>query len=294
MMYKAHHLSSYLFIIISSVILQITNCDVHAFTPKVVSRQKCNNRLTKCSVSLSQESLASFPSAHSILGDQSEQIQKVQTFALASSSKFSHIKSIIQKRTIPIVATLLLAKALSNPILLSQSINSFFVKFPFIAAFCVCAFISGFADFIAQKATMMQFSKSSTSITPRPFEYKRTLAFFLYGGVYEGCVQEFIFNHIYPLVFGSGTDVLTVSKIVMFDMIFTSPLICLPVAYIIKGAIYNKSIMHSMKSYGNDINKNSILQKCWIRKLTFHHQSSCKGCFLPLCSSNLLFFKITL
>lgn len=41
--------------------------------------------------------------------------------------------------------------------------------------------------------------------------YPRTFAFFLYGGIYGGCAQYFIFNECYPVWFGEGTDLQTVA-----------------------------------------------------------------------------------
>ena len=59
------------------------------------------------------------------------------------------------------------------------------------------------------------------------FDLRRSLAFFLYGGFYQGCVGEIIYNNILPLL-GKGTDFKTVAKKVVADMGFISPMICIP------------------------------------------------------------------
>lgn len=38
------------------------------------------------------------------------------------------------------------------------------------------------------------------------FDFRRSLVFLIYGGLYQGCAQEFIYNNIMPHL-GTGTDV---------------------------------------------------------------------------------------
>lgn len=51
----------------------------------------------------------------------------------------------------------------------------------------------------------------------RDIRWQRALAFFLYGGLYQGCVQYYLFNECYPLWFGDGTDWHTILTKVAFD-----------------------------------------------------------------------------
>ena len=37
-----------------------------------------------------------------------------------------------------------------------------------------------------------------------PLEFRRNLAFILYGGLYQGMAQEIIFNDVFPIIFGDG------------------------------------------------------------------------------------------
>ncbi len=151
-----------------------------------------------------------------------------------------------------------------------QSINTCFIKFPYVAAFVICALKASIADLVVQKSmsstsTASSSSEASSSRKSKTrFEYKRNIAFFFYGGAYQGCVQEHIFNHIYPAVFGNGVDIRTVAMKVMLDIFFVTPFINLPVAYSIKGGIYKDSILSSMKRYFYDIKVNRLLHKNWM------------------------------
>ena len=65
------------------------------------------------------------------------------------------------------------------------------------------------------------------------FDFRRSLMFLIYGGLYQGCAQEYIYNDILPIL-GTDTDVKTVAKKVVLDMGFISPLICIPSKYRVK------------------------------------------------------------
>ncbi len=142
-------------------------------------------------------------------------------------------------------------------------INTFFVEYPYIAAFIVCAFKASSADFLVQRTSLKRQEKDAKGDNVI-FEWRRNIAFLFYGGAYQGCIQEYIFNHIYPFVFGTGTDPATVGKIVIVDIFVVNPMLNIPVAYIIKGIIYNDTILHSIKSYWHDVAKNGLLNKNWM------------------------------
>lgn len=93
---------------------------------------------------------------------------------------------------------------------------------------------------------------------------RRNMAFIIYGGLYQGIFQEFLFNGIFPRIFGDGTSALTVAKKVMFDMLFISPLICLPFAYIIKALVFQQSFLDGVKKYISDVKNNGLLGKYWL------------------------------
>ena len=184
---------------------------------------------------------------------------------VSRQTKKSSISKIIRSPIVPIILTsfTVLYNVLSNHTV-RQSINSFFVKFPYIAAFIICAFKASFADLVVQKS----LSSKTNPATPK-FEYKRNIAFFFYGGFYQGCVQEHIFNHIYPYLFGNGVDIHTVGMKVLVDIFCITPFLCLPLAYMIKGSIYKASLLNSIKRYIHDVRVNGLLRKNWIGECYF-------------------------
>ena len=77
------------------------------------------------------------------------------------------------------------------------------------------------ADLVAQKRQEQQESDGGkvSKKEVAKFDYKRNLAFTVYGAVYQGMAQEFIYNHMYGVWFGVGTSVRTVLSKVLFDLL---------------------------------------------------------------------------
>jgi len=117
------------------------------------------------------------------------------------------------------------------------------------------------ADFIAQKSPTSAKPGQTTKIF---LNYKRNFALLLYGGVYQGVIQEYLFNGIYPCLFGTDNAIVTAAKKVLFDMFVTTPILCLPVAYIIKALIFRQTFMEGIRRYVNDVKTNNLLTKCWL------------------------------
>jgi len=174
------------------------------------------------------------------------------------------------KKVLPFFAGLALYKTVPRADVTTRvlgSVNALFVHFPYVAAFMICGFKAALADGIVQKSTIKKeagVSNDSNDKNNLSFEFKRNIAFLFYGGLYQGCFQEFMFNTIFPLLFGTGTDLLTVITKVSFDMLVVSPFLCLPVAYVLKGAIYKDSITNSIKRYIYDVKENKLLKKYWM------------------------------
>ena len=178
------------------------------------------------------------------------------------------------------------------------SLNTFFKQYPYVAAFLICKYpcctifhvldsfqnswyiiplenIGGLqasaADLIAQKSSQITSTDNAVDIrggtnekgSQPTFEFKRNLAFLFYGGAYQGCFQEHLFNKLFPMIFGEGKGLLTVGMKVTFDMLIVSPFLCLPVAYLIKGAIYRLSFIESIRRYIHDVRQNALLKTYW-------------------------------
>lgn len=133
------------------------------------------------------------------------------------------------------------------------AIDTFWKSDPYTAAFVTCGFKASAADLVAQT--------KADDDNSRPISKRQNLAFFLYGALYQGVAQEFIYNHLYPRWFGVGKDVITVASKVLFDLLLQTTLITLPMAYLIKGIIFQYSAKEAMRRYKDDILNHGLLTK---------------------------------
>lgn len=93
------------------------------------------------------------------------------------------------------------------------------------------------------------------------FDIQRNLAYIMYGSLYQGMSQEYIYNHLYPLFFGIGTDITTVLVKVGFDLFVQTTLLTLPIAYMTKAVIYQYSFREAWKRYFDDVKNHGLLTK---------------------------------
>lgn len=75
--------------------------------------------------------------------------------------------------------------------------------------------------------------------------------------------QQIIFNEVFPLIFGTGTELSTVLSKVLCDSLVVTPFICLPVAYLVKSVIFQYSPKEAMRRYSDDVSNNGLLVKYW-------------------------------
>eukprot|EP01082_Thalassiosira_pseudonana_P013238 g11575.t1 g11575 contig6:138175-138926(-) len=141
---------------------------------------------------------------------------------------------------------------------------------PLASAFVTCGVKACAADLVAQKKQAAKDAKElfgddddDDGDISIPIEKRRNFAFFLYGGFYQGMAQEIIFNEVFPKLFGQGTDVYTVASKVLFDALVISPLVCLPVAYLVKSVIFQYSFREALRRYKSDVMENGLLTKYW-------------------------------
>lgn len=134
-----------------------------------------------------------------------------------------------------------------------SALDMFYKSAPYEAAFVTCGVKAAASDGLAQQ----------TERNGRPqFSWPRNLAFILYGGFYQGCFQNFVFNTFYPAVFGTGTDVATVAIKVVFDQLVLTPFLCLPCAYLVKAAVFRYPLQEGLQRYVADAKKDLLL-KYW-------------------------------
>jgi len=93
-------------------------------------------------------------------------------------------------------------------------------------------------------------------------DLRRSLMFLIYGGFYQGCAYEIIYNNVLPLI-GTGTDVLTVAKKVAVEMGFICPMITIPMAYLVKGLLSGRPVQESYAKYWFDVVNKGVVYKNW-------------------------------
>lgn len=172
-----------------------------------------------------------------------------------------------------------------------NEIDSFYQTFPYASAFITCGIKASAADLVAQQNEVITTSSASDnndnddvvvdarSLSAVPtttasvaeivdegllqqIDAKRNLSFIMYGGLYQGIAQFIIYNQIFPLMFGDGTDIVTVLSKVAFDNMFISPLVCLPVAYLAKSIVFQFSLEEAKERYIHDV-KDGLIFKYW-------------------------------
>jgi protein Mpv17 len=164
-------------------------------------------------------------------------------------------------------STKLQASALTTA---ASAVDALWRRHPYAAAGLTCGFKASMADLVAQKrqnklekgvSDNKKQKGGKALVTKPPFDVQRNVAFTIYGSVYQGMAQEFIYNHMYPIWFGAGTGVRTVLSKVLFDLLVQTTLVTLPVAYICKACIYRYSVKEAMRRYMDDIKNQGLLIK---------------------------------
>eukprot|EP00550_Attheya_septentrionalis_P009863 CAMPEP_0198287130 /NCGR_PEP_ID=MMETSP1449-20131203/6041_1 /TAXON_ID=420275 /ORGANISM="Attheya septentrionalis, Strain CCMP2084" /LENGTH=278 /DNA_ID=CAMNT_0043985035 /DNA_START=70 /DNA_END=903 /DNA_ORIENTATION=+ len=166
-----------------------------------------------------------------------------------------------------------------------SAVGALYKTRPFLAGFITCAIKAAAADMVAQKSDTGPVPEPAMSPVKhngrfhvkqggaialgdnRPlgqrFNYLRNVSFFLYGGLYCGMAQEFIYNHIFPVLFGNGKTMGKIGVKVVADLLFVGPLLTLPICYLVKTIVFRKTLADGMGSYLNDIQENGLLKKFW-------------------------------
>jgi protein Mpv17 len=134
-----------------------------------------------------------------------------------------------------------------------SAVESFFITNPYLAAFLTCSAKASAADFIAQ-------TKASASNV----DLSRNAAFLVYGGLYQGMAQQFMYSTVFPGMFGHDLDLYGLISQVAFDMTVVGPFLCLPLAYAVKGMfIGNDNVETGLQKYVHDVSSQGLLFKYW-------------------------------
>mmetsp|Transcript_37241 Transcript_37241/g.56816 ORF Transcript_37241/g.56816 Transcript_37241/m.56816 type:complete len:281 (-) Transcript_37241:31-873(-) len=155
--------------------------------------------------------------------------------------------------------------------LLSQ-VDQFFIDSPYTAAALVCGIKASAADGVAQfqewKDTLLLQEEEEEGEKRKGLavqaDWRRNIAFVTYGAAYQGLTQEFIFNHVYPIWFGTGTEWTVVLTKVAFTLLVVTTLLTLPSLYVIKGVIEQSSLKKALGKYVDDVKNQKLLQKFYM------------------------------
>lgn len=143
-------------------------------------------------------------------------------------------------------------------------IDSFYQTQPYLSAFVTCSVKASAADLVAQKQDDGDSKALNNNDVDDRVDIRRNIGFLLYGGLYQGMVQEYLYNTWFPSVFGDSTNLITVLEQVMLDMIILSPFLCLPVAYLVKASIAkDQSLPDGLQRYVDHVQQQGLLFKYW-------------------------------
>lgn len=167
--------------------------------------------------------------------------------------------------------------------------------YPYTAAAFICGFKASCADIVAQvqefnkeeeeeelggssspvlKSTQMLTATAAVDAAETEEkesfsflssnDWKRTGAFLAYGALYQGITQEYFFNHLYPVWFGTGTGLETVATKVAFTLLVQTTLLTLPSLYASKALIEGFPLKEAAQQYIYDIQYQGLLQKFYV------------------------------
>lgn len=140
------------------------------------------------------------------------------------------------------------------------ALDSFYQTQPYQAAFLTCSVKASAADFLTQKRTLDSEREEQSSV-----DIQRNVAFLVYGGLYQGICQEFIFGTLFPKIFGTDTSLYSVIEQVAMDMLVLTPLLCLPAAYLVKASMSEgESFQQGLEKYWNHVQQEGLLVKYWM------------------------------
>jgi Mpv17 / PMP22 family len=135
----------------------------------------------------------------------------------------------------------------------SEAISYWYLTYPYLSALMTCACKAGIADYIVQStaaATTTTISKTRDSDTrsiTQPQKHSmepsndtinigRNIGFILYGGLYQGVFQQYMYATVFPMYFDENDLPFVLSTMfqVALDMLILGPFLCLPIAYIVQ------------------------------------------------------------
>mmetsp|Transcript_33590 Transcript_33590/g.67803 ORF Transcript_33590/g.67803 Transcript_33590/m.67803 type:complete len:328 (-) Transcript_33590:326-1309(-) len=166
----------------------------------------------------------------------------------------------------------------------AAAVDNFYRTAPLESAFLTCGIKGSLADAIAQRLDVQQSkaptdedaaaraassqlvaTKTAQSIGDDDtssnqevqFDPSRNLAYVIYGGMYTGIAQHYIYNELFPQIFGHDPTGLTVFSEVVANALVVGPLIGMPIAYLIKALVLQQPPPSSDGDGNSDSNSSS-------------------------------------
>jgi hypothetical protein len=172
-------------------------------------------------------------------------------------------------------------------------IDAFMKATPYVTAFITGGLKSSAADFVAQTQEIRAMAKKSlpvvkpgdlTRLVDRDGEnnmesspflkpksiltptrkpricLKRNFSFLLYGAVCCGVVYEWIYNVVFPRLFGYDTHLQVAMAKTGTEIFMIAPLFTIPTSYLITAAINRTSYRQALAKYWYDVRENNLLR----------------------------------
>lgn len=127
---------------------------------------------------------------------------------------------------------------------------------------------SPFSFLLKSKPQQLATEEVGSSNLTDSVDIPRNIGFLLYGGLYTGMAQNFIFTQLYPALFHDDDALILLIKTVALDNFVIGPLVCLPVAYAFKAAVASERfstqvIQEGWTRYATDVLERGLLTKYW-------------------------------
>jgi Mpv17 / PMP22 family len=127
-------------------------------------------------------------------------------------------------------------------------INDWYLTYPYLSALMTCSCKAGVADYIVQSSTTLP-----APATDRNFNIGRNIGFIVYGGLYQGVFQQFMYGSVFPTYFDDSIPLLlsTLMQLIL-DMALLGPFLCLPLAYFVQSMCTSSLLLPSSNDHKRD------------------------------------------
>ena len=143
-----------------------------------------------------------------------------------------------------------------------SDVSDFYAQNPLQAAVLTCGVKASVADGIAQIRALADGARSNKWQID-DLEFRRNIAYVLYGGIFIGALCHYEYDVLFPILFGTEHSLWTSLQEVLFDNFVSGPLVWLPPAYIIKAVVYDYPLQEGLQKYINDVKNEGLLEKYW-------------------------------